>query len=81
MQMYKASNPGTPLRVYFLNYENSVEEQRYLSSLRKEKEAFEKLIHQKAVLFAAPPPRDVLCGSAAVTPGTDTAMRDHVTRR
>jgi DNA excision repair protein ERCC-4 len=47
--MYKASNPGMPLRVYFLTYENSVEEQRYLSSVRKEKEAFERLIHQKAV--------------------------------
>jgi len=30
-------------------YENSVEEQRYLSSLRKEKEAFEMLIREKAV--------------------------------
>lgn len=48
--MYKASNPGVPLRVYFLTYENSVEEQRYLSSMRKEKEAFEKLIHQKSTM-------------------------------
>jgi DNA excision repair protein ERCC-4 len=53
MQMYKASNPGMPLRVYFLTYENSVEEQRYLSSVRKEKEAFERLIHQKAVPHCA----------------------------
>jgi len=47
--VYKAENPGAPLRVYFLMYENSVEEQRYLSSLRKEKEAFEMLIREKAV--------------------------------
>lgn len=50
IEMYKASNPGMPLRVYFLTYENSVEEQRYLSSVRKEKEAFERLIHQKATM-------------------------------
>ncbi|KAI8806841.1 hypothetical protein BJ742DRAFT_814576 [Cladochytrium replicatum] len=35
-------------RLYFMSYKNSVEEQRYLSSVRKEKEAFEKLIHEKA---------------------------------
>jgi len=53
LEVYKATNPGTPLRVYFLTYANSVEEQRYLSSLRKEKEAFEKLIHQKATMTVA----------------------------
>ena len=52
--MYKAENPGVPLRVYFLMYENSVEEQRYLSSLRKEKEAFEMLIREKAVWIRPP---------------------------
>ncbi|PNI23484.1 ERCC4 isoform 8, partial [Pan troglodytes] len=31
-------------RVYFLIYGGSTEEQRYLTALRKEKEAFEKLI-------------------------------------
>lgn len=37
--MYKATRCiGLPLRVYFLVYDNSVEEQRYLTSLRKEKE-------------------------------------------
>jgi DNA excision repair protein ERCC-4 len=30
-------------------YDNSVEEQRYLSSIRQEKEAFEKLIREKSV--------------------------------
>ena len=48
-QVYKASNPGRPLRVYFLMYTGSSEEQRYLTSLRKEKEAFEYLIKTKAV--------------------------------
>lgn len=47
--MYKASTPGKPLRVYFLMYTGSVEEQRYLTTLRKEKEAFEHLISEKSV--------------------------------
>ena len=48
LEVYKASRPGIPLRVYFLIYHESVEEQRYLTTLRKEKEAFELLIRQKA---------------------------------
>uniref|UniRef100_A0A8D0L5D3 DNA repair endonuclease XPF n=1 Tax=Sphenodon punctatus TaxID=8508 RepID=A0A8D0L5D3_SPHPU len=48
LEIYKASRPGKPLRVYFLVYGGSTEEQRYLTSLRKEKEAFEKLIREKA---------------------------------
>ncbi|NXS63645.1 XPF endonuclease, partial [Brachypteracias leptosomus] len=35
-------------KVYFLVYGGSTEEQRYLTALRKEKEAFEKLIREKA---------------------------------
>ena len=42
-------NPGLSVRVYFMIYENSVEEQNYLSLLRKEKESFEKLIREKSV--------------------------------
>ena len=48
-QIFKASHPDHPLRVYFLMYKGSVEEQRYLTTLRAEKEAFEYLIRQKAV--------------------------------
>nr|VZI45551.1 unnamed protein product [Spirometra erinaceieuropaei] len=33
-----------PITVYFMVYKDSVEEQRYLTSLRREKEAFENLI-------------------------------------
>jgi len=36
--------PLQTCRVYFLIYGGSTEEQRYLTALRKEKEAFEKLI-------------------------------------
>ncbi|XP_016051705.1 PREDICTED: DNA repair endonuclease XPF [Miniopterus natalensis] len=48
LEIYRASRPGRPLRVYFLIYGGSTEEQRYLTALRKEKEAFEKLIREKA---------------------------------
>uniref|UniRef100_A0A8D1VDZ8 DNA repair endonuclease XPF n=1 Tax=Sus scrofa TaxID=9823 RepID=A0A8D1VDZ8_PIG len=48
LEIYRAARPGRPLRVYFLIYGGSTEEQRYLTALRKEKEAFEKLIREKA---------------------------------
>ncbi|KAJ8246038.1 hypothetical protein GJAV_G00262980 [Gymnothorax javanicus] len=50
LEIYKASRPGKPLRVYFLIYGGSTEEQRYLTALRKEKEAFEHLIREKATM-------------------------------
>ncbi|KAI4876486.1 hypothetical protein NFI96_010585 [Prochilodus magdalenae] len=48
LEVYKASRPGKPLRVYFLIYGGSTEEQRYLTGLCKEKQAFEYLIREKA---------------------------------
>ena len=42
-------HPELDVRVYFMIYENSVEEQNYLSLIRKEKEAFERLIREKSV--------------------------------
>jgi hypothetical protein len=48
-KVYRASHPDREVRVYFMIYDNSVEEQRYLSSIRQEKEAFEKLIREKSV--------------------------------
>ncbi|CAG8539747.1 12641_t:CDS:10 [Ambispora leptoticha] len=50
VEVYKASNPNLSIRVYFMMYENSVEEQRYLTSIRKEKEAFERLIREKSTM-------------------------------
>ena len=44
IEVYQASNPGIKVKVFFMIYGKSVEEQAYLSSLRQEKEAFEKLI-------------------------------------
>ncbi|ORZ05671.1 DNA repair protein [Lobosporangium transversale] len=48
IEVYKATQPGKQVRVYFTVYDNSVEEQLYLSALRREKDAFTKLIHDKA---------------------------------
>ena len=47
IQVYRASHPMRHLKVYFLYYANSVEEQRYLSAVRKEKDAFTRLIREK----------------------------------
>ena len=49
--MYQALHPAAGLRVYFLQYANSVEEQQYLTSLRQEKLAFESLIKDKPVRY------------------------------
>ena len=49
LETYQALNFQLPTRVYFLMYTNSCEEQRYLTSIRSEKESFEILIKEKAV--------------------------------
>ena len=49
IEIFKICNPLLELRIYLLMYTNSCEEQRYLTSIRCEKEAFELLIKQKAV--------------------------------
>ncbi|XP_049915911.1 DNA repair endonuclease XPF [Epinephelus moara] len=50
LEIYKASRPGKMLRVYFLIYGGSTEEQKYLTALSKEKKAFEHLIREKATM-------------------------------
>ncbi|KAI8576312.1 hypothetical protein K450DRAFT_257648 [Umbelopsis ramanniana AG] len=50
VELYRASHPDREVRVYFMIYDNSVEEQQYLSSIRQEKEAFEKLIREKSIM-------------------------------
>ena len=47
IKVYRASHPTRHLKVYFLYYADSVEEQRYLSAVRKEKDAFTRLIREK----------------------------------
>jgi hypothetical protein len=47
VEVYRASHPNRHLKAFFLYYANSVEEQRYLSAVRKEKDAFTRLIREK----------------------------------
>ncbi len=49
VEVYRSSHSDRNVRVYFIYYGGSVEEQRYLSSVRREKDAFTRLIKEKAV--------------------------------
>jgi len=49
IQVYKTLNPGLGVRVYFMVYQMTAEEHKYLASLRKEKDAFERLIKERGV--------------------------------
>ena len=49
IEVYRSNNPGIALRVYFMLYQSSSEEHKYLAGLRKEKEAFEHLIKERGV--------------------------------
>jgi DNA excision repair protein ERCC-4 len=51
IEVYKAENPSTKLRVFFLFYEESSEVQKFESSIRRENEAFESLIRQKSLMM------------------------------
>ncbi|KAH8880168.1 MUS38-like protein [Thozetella sp. PMI_491] len=48
VEVYRSSHNDRNVRVYFLYYGGSVEEQRYLSVVRREKDAFAKLIKERA---------------------------------
>ncbi|KAL4989454.1 hypothetical protein BDW68DRAFT_156836 [Aspergillus falconensis] len=48
VEVYRSSHVGRNVRVYFMYYGGSVEEQRYLSAVRREKDAFTKLIKEKS---------------------------------
>jgi DNA excision repair protein ERCC-4 len=47
VEVYRSSHDDRNVRVYFMYYGGSVEEQRYLSAVRREKEAFTRLIKEK----------------------------------
>ena len=49
VEVYRSSHSDRNVRVYFMCYKESVEEQRYLSTVRKEKDAFTKLIKERGV--------------------------------
>ena len=48
VEVYRSSHTARSIRVYFMYYGSSVEEQRYLSAVRKEKDAFTRLIKEKS---------------------------------
>lgn len=62
VEVYRSSHSDRNIRVYFMYYGGSVEEQRYLSAVRKEKDAFTRLIKEK--------------GSMAVTHTLDGGIAD-----
>ena len=48
VEVYRSSHNDRNVRVYFMYYGGSVEEQKYLSSVRREKDAFTKVIKERA---------------------------------
>lgn len=53
LEIFKAksgSRSGQTLKVFFMVYDSSVQEQVYLAKLRREKEAFELLIREKSMM-------------------------------
>lgn len=50
IEVYRVQNPEIALRVYHVTYCKSVEEQRFLSDVRRETEAFASLIDNKATM-------------------------------
>lgn len=53
VEVYRSSHSGRNVKVYFMYYGGSVEEQRYLSAVRREKDSFTKLIKEKGVSHPA----------------------------
>ncbi|KAG1731335.1 uncharacterized protein EDB91DRAFT_1154579 [Suillus paluster] len=51
IEVYRNSNPGMGVRVYFMIYQLSCEEHKYLAGLRREKESFEKLIKERGSML------------------------------
>lgn len=50
VEIFQAMNSNSPARVYFMYYGTSVEEQYHLLKIRLEKQAFTRLIKEKATL-------------------------------
>ncbi|CAK7198948.1 DNA repair protein RAD16 [Sporothrix eucalyptigena] len=48
IEVYRSSHNDRGVRTYFMYYGGSVEEQKYLSAVRREKDAFTKLIKERA---------------------------------
>lgn len=53
-QCYKNAHRGLAVRVYFMMYQYSCEEHKFLAGMRREKEAFERLIRERGVRLPRP---------------------------
>lgn len=53
VEVYRSSYSDRNVRVYFMYYGSSVEERRYLDAVRREKDAFTKLIRERGVSCCA----------------------------
>ena len=62
VEVYRSSHADRNVRVYFMYYGSSVEERRYLDAVRREKDAFTKIIRER--------------GNMAVTISHDTSNLD-----
>lgn len=51
VEVYKASNPGRPVRLYILAFDNAVEEDRFREASGREKTAFKTLIRERATMM------------------------------
>lgn len=49
VEVYRSSHEERQVKVFFMFYGDSVEEQRFLSMVRREKDAFSRLVKEKAV--------------------------------
>lgn len=50
VEVYKASHPGRPVRMYILSYDDSAEEERFRNASGREKAAFKTLIRERATM-------------------------------
>ncbi|WAQ81081.1 hypothetical protein PtA15_1A419 [Puccinia triticina] len=50
VECFRLRHPELNVKPYFLMYSESVEEQRYLSNIRREKESFERLIRENSTM-------------------------------
>ncbi|KAG8927958.1 hypothetical protein FRC01_006670 [Tulasnella sp. 417] len=51
IEVYRSSNPGLAVRVYFMAYHLTAEEHKYLAGQRREKDAFERLIKERGSML------------------------------
>lgn len=50
VEVFKASHPGRPLRMYILSYSDAAEEERFRNASEREKSAFKTLIRERATM-------------------------------